>query len=78
MSPVYPHDAFVKKVEGEVLLEIVIDPAGHVVRARELRSIPLLDAAAIACVNEWLFQPAVKHGRPVLTLAHAPVRFRIL
>jgi protein TonB len=75
--PVYPHEAFVKKIEGEVLLEILIDPLGRVARARVLRSVPLLDDAALQCVNQWAFQPAVKHGRPVLTVARAPVRFQI-
>jgi protein TonB len=48
-----------------------------VVRARVIRSIPLLDAAALAAVNDWVFSPAVKHGRAVATLAHAPVSFVI-
>jgi outer membrane biosynthesis protein TonB len=48
-----------------------------VVRARILQSVPLLDAAAIQTVYQWVFQPAVKHGRPVPTIAQAPVSFRI-
>jgi hypothetical protein len=42
-----------------------------------MQSVPLLDAAAIQTVQQWLFQPAVKHGRPVATIAQAPVTFRI-
>ena len=75
--PEYPHDAFVTKLEGTVVFEIVIDASGHVVRARLLQSIPSLDSAARRAVLQWLFQPAVKHGRPVATIAHAPVQFRI-
>lgn len=75
--PVYPQDAFIKKVEGEVVLEIVIDASGRVVRWRVVRSIPLLDAAAIHTVQQWLFEPAIKNGRPVTTVATAPVTFRI-
>lgn len=76
--PTYPQDAFVKKVEGTVLVEIVIDATGQVVRARIVQSIPMLDSAALDCVREWLFEPAIKQGRPVATLARAPVTFRIL
>jgi protein TonB len=75
--PQYPQEAFVKKIEGTVVVEILIDSQGRVVRARVIQSVPLLDAAALQTVYQWIFQPAVKHGRPVATIAHAPVAFRI-
>ena len=75
--PLYPQEAFVKKVEGTVVVEILIDSQGRVVRARVIQSVPLLDAAALQTVYQWIFQPAIKHGRPVPTIAHAPVAFRI-
>jgi len=75
--PQYPQEAFVKKVEGTVTVEILIDSTGRVVRARVIQSVPMLDAAALQTVYQWIFQPAVKHGRPVATIAHAPVAFRI-
>jgi protein TonB len=76
-KPRYPQDAFVKKVQGVVLIEFVIDSTGRVARARVIHSIPLLDAAALEAVRTWIFSPAVKHGRAVATLAHAPVSFVI-
>ena len=42
-----------------------------------IQSIPALDAAALQTVREWLFAPAIKNGRPVATIAQAPVTFRI-
>jgi len=75
--PQYPQDAFIKKVEGTVVVEIQIDSHGRVVRARIIQSVPLLDAAALQCVYQWVFQPAVKRGRPVAIIAQAPVAFRI-
>jgi len=75
--PQYPQEAFVKKVEGTVIVEILIDASGRVVRARILKSIPLLDASALQTVYQWIFSPAIKGGRPVATIAHAPVQFRI-
>jgi protein TonB len=75
--PVYPQEAFIKKIEGVVTLEIVIGVDGRVGRARVLRSIPQLDAAAIQTVRQWVFSPAIKGGRPVATIAQAPVSFRI-
>jgi periplasmic protein TonB len=76
-KPVYPQEAFIKKIEGTVLLEILIDTNGRVARARVLQSIPQLDAAALQTVYQWIFSPAIKHGRPVPTIAQAPVGFKI-
>src|SRR5262249_30159374 len=75
--PEYPPDAFVKKVEGVVVVEILIDDTGHVVPMRIVESVPMLDAAALDAVRQWVFLPALRRGRPVATLATAPVRFRI-
>ena len=76
-KPRYPQDAFVKRIEGTVLVEFVIDPAGRVVAARVLQSVPPLDAAALEAVRDWVFAPALKHGVPVASRARAPVVFRI-
>ena len=76
-KPLYPQEAFVKKIEGVVEVEFLIDGQGDVVSARVIRSVPLLDAAAIATVKQWKFRPAMKGGRPVATIARAPVAFRI-
>ena len=38
---------------------------------------PALDAAALQTVQQWVFSPAIKNGRPVATVASAPVTFRI-
>jgi periplasmic protein TonB len=75
--PQYPQEAFIKKIEGTVIVEILIDIQGRVVAARVIQSVPMLDAAAVQTVRQWVFSPAMKQGRPVPTLAHAPVAFRI-
>jgi periplasmic protein TonB len=77
VRPEYPSEAFVKKVEGTVVLEILIDERGRVARTRVVQSVRLLDAAAVAAVQQWVFAPAEKRGRQVATLALAPVSFRI-
>jgi len=75
--PEYPHAAFKARIEGRVLVEVLIDAQGHVARSRVIQSTPGLDDAALATVRQWLFQPAVKNGQPTATLAHIPVQFRI-
>lgn len=76
-QPVYPQEAFRRRIEGTVLLELVIGATGIVEDVRVLRSVPGLDAAAVACVRQWLFEPGRRRGRPVPTLARAPITFTI-
>ena len=76
--PKYPKNAFAKGIEGTVLVEFVVDNRGRVSQTLVLESVPELDAAALACVKKWTFQPARKAGLPVATLLHAPVLFRIV
>jgi TonB family protein len=75
--PEYPKDAFEKKIEGTVVVRMLIDEKGRVATAGVVESIPALDRAAIDCVKTWTFNPATKNGRAVVTFANAPVTFRI-
>ena len=43
----------------------MIDSEGNVESASVLRSVPLLDDAAIAAVKQWKYEPATLDGRPV-------------
>jgi hypothetical protein len=47
VDPVYPTDALRAGIQGVVILEIVVGADGAVASARILRSIPLLDQAAL-------------------------------
>lgn len=75
--PRYPQEAFVKKIEGTVIIEGLINASGQVVPIRIVQSIPALNPAAVECVKEWVFTPAMKQGRPVTMSAQFPVKFRI-
>jgi periplasmic protein TonB len=76
-KPVYPKDAFDKKVQGTVLVEILISEAGTVSHAEVRQSIPGLDQAALDAVRNWRFVPTKRKGAPIPTFAQAPVKFRI-
>jgi protein TonB len=75
-APCFPSEAFAKGVEGTVMVEILIDTEGGVVRAKVIQSVPLLDAAALETVYQWTFQPAMKDDRPVPATIHVPIAFR--
>jgi TonB family protein len=75
--PEYPEAAFAAKIEGTVMVELLIGEQGEVAHLEVRRSIAELDAGAIACVRRWTFEPARVNGAPRATIAQAPVAFRI-
>src|SRR5690349_251192 len=54
VAPVYPEIAQAAGAEGVVILELLVDPTGAVSSARVIRSVPLLDEAALQAVYGWV------------------------
>ena len=76
-APAYPPIARAAHVEGIVILEAVIGENGGVRDVRVLRSIPLLDAAAIDAVRQWRFTPTLLNGQPVPIVMTVTVAFKL-
>jgi TonB family protein len=74
-KPVYPETARQAGISGVVILEIVIDTDGSVKQARVLRSIPLLDTAAVDTVKQWRYEPTQLNGNPVPVIMTVTVNF---
>ena len=64
VEPVYPEIAKQSQVEGVVILEATTDIYGKVINTKVLRSIPLLDQAAIDAVKQWVYEPMIMDGEP--------------
>jgi len=77
VPPIYPALAQSSQVQGVVILQARIGPDGHVTNARVLRSIPLLDQAAMDAVLQWEYQPTLLNGRPVPVLITATINFTL-
>ena len=77
LVPTYPAMARRARVQGVVILEAVIDVSGRVESARVLRSIPLLDDAALEAVRQWHFEPARLNGQPVPVVMTVTVNFSL-
>jgi TonB family protein len=75
VSPVYPPVAREAGVSGVVILEVRIDTDGNVEQARVLKSIPLLDEAALDAVKQWRFVPTLLNGAPVPIMMTVTVNF---
>jgi protein TonB len=76
-APIYPDIARQARVEGLVILEATIDERGEVTGARVLRSVPLLDNAALSAVRQWRYTPTLLNGVPVRVLMTITFNFRL-
>ena len=77
VAPVYPAIAKSAGVSGAVILEVTIGPDGHVTDTRILRSVPLLDQAAIDAVRQWVYQPMLLNGVPTSVIMTTTVTFTL-
>ena len=76
-APVYPPDAREARVQGVVIMEATISPTGEVSDVEVLRSVPLLDEAAVAAVRQWRYEPTLVDGEPVSILMTVTVNFQL-
>jgi protein TonB len=63
IEPAYPEIARQARVAGVVILEATTDIFGRVAAVRVLRSLPLLDEAAVDAVRQWVYEPLLVNGR---------------
>jgi len=77
VAPKYPTVARESCVEGIVTLDVIIDEHGSVTSMRVLRSVALLDQAAIDAVRQWRFTPARLNGEAIPIVMTVTVSFRL-
>jgi TonB family protein len=75
VAPVYPPDALAAKVAGVVIIEAVVGEDGKVLKERVLRSVPMLDPAALEAVRQWEFTPTLLNGVAVPVVMTVTVNF---
>ncbi len=77
VQPIYPAFAQAARVEGVVIIEATIGIEGKLINARVLRSVPLLDQAALDAVRQWEFTPSLLNGVPVPVIMTVTVQFKL-
>jgi TonB family protein len=77
VKPAYPPIAQSARVQGVVICEVLIDQNGQVADAHVLRSIPLLDDAALDAVRQWRFVPTLLNGVPTPVVMTVTVNFSL-
>jgi protein TonB len=77
VQPEYPDLARRAGIEGKVVCKIVVGKDGLVKSATVIKSIPMLDDAALAAVKQWVFSPGEQRDRKVQVNMTVPIDFRL-
>jgi len=75
--PEYPRDALDRRIQGVVVIEVVIGTDGSVHLAHAVRQVPGLTEAALAAVGHWVFAETLLNGQPVPLLMTVTVNFTL-
>lgn len=79
VQPEYPTVALLPRIQGEVVLEAVINIKGTVESLRIVKSLhPILDKAAMKALDKWRFEPGKVDGRPVKAYFLLTIHFKIV
>jgi TonB family protein len=77
VSPVYPDIARQARVQGVVILECTIGSDGRIEQVTVLRGVPLLEAAAVDAVKQWVYAPTLVNGVPARVIMTVTVNFKL-
>jgi len=70
-----PPEALKNFVTGNIVLDALVDPSGHVKSATVLSGPEQLRAAAMNAVRQYRYEPALRAGKPVPAHVQATVQF---
>lgn len=77
---VYPAEAFVNKIQGDVIVSFIVDTDGSITDVKVANPVhPALDAEALRVVKAIpkKFSPGKKDGKAVKTTINLPVKFKL-
>ncbi len=74
----FSEEARKAKVTGNVLVSLIVDESGNVIRAHVLKGVGMgLDEKALEAVRQYRFKPALENGKPVKVEVNVEVNFQI-
>ncbi len=78
-EPQYSEEARVARLQGGVVMSVIIGTDGLVQEPRVVRGLGLgLDENAIEAISQWQFKPGTRDGQPVKVAATIEVNYRLL
>ena len=77
VPPLYPRAAFDQGLEGvmAVILQVVLNRDGVVERTSIVQGVPLLNQAAQAAVEQWVYSPAYRNGYRIPVIFTVSITF---
>lgn len=78
-KPLYPERARAAEMEGQTIVEALVDIDGKVIDVRLVKSsgFDILDQAAMSTARKWTFTPAEQRGKPVRVWVNIPFNFSL-
>ena len=77
VQPIYPPEARSARLQGTVVLQVVIDEVGEVQNPKTVSGDTVLARAAIDAVRQWRYQPYLLNGQPVKVPLEITVKFTL-
>lgn len=77
VSPVYPVVAKDLRIAGTVVLRASVDKQGRVVDVQKISGDSRLVNAAIAAVQQWVYEPMIVNGRRISTERQIQMDFKL-
>lgn len=79
VAPQYTEEARKRKVQGTVIVRVIINTGGEVESVKVLRGLPGgLSEAAVEAIRQWRFEPALDAaGKPLNVLYNLTINFRL-
>jgi protein TonB len=78
VKPQYPPIAYSNKIEGKVVVKILVDTDGKVLDTKLVQSSnEIFNEEAMAAVKQWAFKPAILNKKPVKFWYNAPIIFKL-
>jgi len=77
VEPEYPDAARAAGLEGTVQLQLVIAKDGNPLSVSVLEGNPVLAAAALNAVKQWVYQPTLLNGQPIEVETTVEVPFKL-
>jgi TonB family protein len=77
VKPTYTNRAMLDRIEGSVMLELIVRASGMPANIRVTRSLDPdgLDGEAVRAASQWRFEPGRLNGRPVDVVASIQIDF---
>jgi protein TonB len=76
-APSYPPTASAQRIQGDVVVDALVDVTGKVTATKVISGQPLLQQAAMNAVRAWKYEPARLDGEAIPTHIQVKITFRL-